>query len=139
MALGYPLNRHTSQVMPKNNSISKKLAIACIAIFLAIIIWGSLVSAPTTSQESRVYSLELDVRGIESRLNRIESQLNQIGGSAIPAPPQSSSNLGRNRQRLSGDPMFDRLATLAIELKERIDKLDGRVSKLESRATPNNR
>lgn len=109
-----------------------------MALLLLIIVWGGLVSAPASSQGgSRVNSLELDIRGIQSRLNRIESQLSRFGGgSPTPAAPPPSNNTGRYRQGLSGDPMFDRLATLAIELRERIDQLDTRVSNLESKGTP---
>lgn len=123
--------------MPKNNSVSKKLVILCIAL-IGIMAVAGLVSAPASSQESRVNALEVDLRGVQLRLNRIEAQLNQSsrsGSVRVPtaAPPSST---GRIRQRLSSDPMFDRLATLAIELRERIDRLDARVSKLESRGAP---
>ena len=108
-----------------------------MALLLLIIVWGGLVSAPASSQSgSRVNSLELDIRGIQSRLSRIESQLNRSGGGPTPAASPPSNNTGRYRQGLSGDPMFDRLATLAIELRERINQLDTRVSNLESKGGP---
>lgn len=108
-----------------------------MALLLLIIVWGGLVPAPASSQETRVNTLELEIRSIESRLNRIESQLSRFGGGSprVPTTPPTSNNTGRYRQGLSGDPMFDRLATLAIELRERIDRLDTRVSKLE-KGTP---
>lgn len=120
--------------MPKNNSFFKKPVILCMTtLLLLIIVWVGLASLPASSQEYRVYSLEADVRNIESRLSRIEAQLNQGGGTIrVPAAPSPSYNSGR-RQKLSSDPMFDHLATLAIELKERMDKLDARLSRLESR------
>lgn len=124
--------------MPKNNSVSKKLVMLCIALIGIIAVVG-LVSAPASSQQSRVNALEVDLRGVQSRLNRIEAQLNQSsrsGAVRVPAAAPPSSNSGRTRQMLSSDPMFDRLATLAIELRERIDRLDARVSKLESRGVP---
>lgn len=118
--------------MPKNNGVLKKLAVLCIALIAVIIAWGGLVSAPASSQESRLNALEVDVRGVQSRLNRIEAQLNQLGGRSVRVPSAPPSSSGRNRQ-LNSDPMFDRLATLAIEQKERMDRLEARISRLESR------
>lgn len=128
--------------MPKNNSISKKITLLCIAVLAVIITWGGLVSAPASSQlvESRLSALEVDTNRIESRLNRIEAQLNQRGTESPRAPssspPPSPINSGRNRRQLNRDEMFDRLATLVIELREQIRELEARVSKMESRGTP---
>lgn len=124
--------------MPKNNNLFKKTTLLCIALLAVIITWGGLVAAPASSQvESRINALQLDVNNIESRLNRIESQLNQIGRSVSPGapapPPPSPINTGRNRRQLNRDQMFDRLATLVIELREQIRELEARVSKVESR------
>lgn len=124
--------------MPKNNNLFKKITLLCIALLAVIITWGGLVAAPASSQvESRINALQLDVNNIESRLNRIESQLNQIGRSVSPGapapPPPSPINTGRNRPQLNRDQMFDRLATLVIELREQIRELEARVSKVESR------
>ena len=103
---------------------------------LVLIAWGALIPAPASSQvESRINALEVDINGLESRLNRIE-QLNQLGTGSPRAPlsvPFSSpSNSQRNRSQLNREQMFDRLATLVIELKQQIIALDARISKLES-------
>lgn len=128
--------------MPKRNKIFQKIAFFCLALLVVFIAWSGLAPAPASSQQvdSRVYGLEADVRGIESRLDRIETQLSQQSRFQSPgpsaAPPQYPINSGRNRQRLSRDQMFDRLATLVIELKQQINQLEARVSKLESRGAP---
>lgn len=104
---------------------------------LVLIAWGALIPAPASSQvESRINALEVDINRIESRLNRIE-QLNQLGSSgslrvplSVPSPSQSNSQ--RNRSQLNREQMFDRLATLVIELKQQITALEARISKLES-------
>ena len=121
--------------MQKNNSLFKKIALLCIALLLVIIAWGGLVSAPASSQDrSRINSLEVDINGIESRLNRIEAQLNQLrrygsAGAPLSEPP-------RDKPPLNSEQMFDRLATLVIELREQIRELEARVSKLESLGAP---
>ena len=121
--------------MSKNNRLVRNLVMLCI-VLISIIAWSWLSSHPASSQSSLQYNSEFDIRRIESRINRIESQLNQRGGAGsirVPSTSVPSYNSGRTRQRLSSDPMFDRLATLAIELRERMDKLEARISKLESR------
>ena len=121
--------------MPKNNNLLKKIALLCMV--LVIIAWGALIPAPASSQvESRISALEVDINGIESRLNRIE-QLNQLGSSGslrvpLSVPSPSPSNSQRNRSQLNREQMFDRLATLVIELKQQITALEARISKLES-------
>ncbi|MBW4639628.1 MAG: hypothetical protein KME05_15625 [Gloeocapsa sp. UFS-A4-WI-NPMV-4B04] len=120
--------------MLKSNSFFKKIVFSCLTLLLVIVAWTWLISAPASSQtQSQINALEVDLNGIESRLNRIEAQLNQLGRFAAPTatPPPSRSNSGRNTP-LSRDQMFDRLATLVIELKQQVNKLETRVSKLES-------
>lgn len=126
--------------MPKNNSFIK---ITWFWIMLlAIIAWGGLVSAPASSQQeqSRINALEVDINGIESRLNRIEAQFNQFrsGSPVTPSLPPPSINTGRSQTQLNRDQMFDRLATLVIELKQQVNKLEARVSKLDSGGAPRN-
>ncbi len=107
-----------------------------VAVFMVIIIWGGLLSYPALSQqiESRLYNLEADVNRVESRLNQIESVLNQNRSQSSRLPvtlPQPARNNRRNVSQQ--DPMFDRLATLVVELKQQVNKLETRVAKLESR------
>jgi hypothetical protein len=127
--------------MPKNNSFIK-ITWFCIML-IAIISWSGLVSAPASSQQeqSRINALEVDINGIESRLNRIEAQFNQFRSGSPGTPsslPPPSINTGRNRTHLNREQMFDRLATLVIELKQQVNKLEARVSKLESGRAPRN-
>ena len=120
--------------MLKSNSFFKKIVLSCLTLLLVTVAWTWLISTPASSQtQSQINALEVDINGIESRLNRIEAQLNQLGRFAPPTatPPPSRSNSGRNTP-LTRDQMFDRLATLVIELKQQVNKLETRVSKLES-------
>jgi len=103
--------------------------------FLAIILWSSLLSDTAFSGllESRLNNLESNFYRLESQLNRIQTQLNRAGTS-IPKITNNPPPSQRSPKRLSQserDKMFDRLATLAIELKQDITDLQKRVSQLE--------
>ncbi|BBD66133.1 hypothetical protein NIES4072_01880 [Nostoc commune NIES-4072] len=114
----------------------KKIQVLIFAGILAAILWGGLFGNTASSQqvESRIYNLEADLNRVESRLSQIESQLGRSGQSPSPrttlTPRQST---GSRRNLSQQDPMFDRLATLVVELKQQVNKLEARVSKLESR------
>ena len=127
--------------MSKSSFLSK-IAIFSLGIFLLILTWGWLSPPAALSQSSQVNSLRSDIYQIEARLNRIELQLNQIRtpppSGAVPPPDKPTANPREERNRRPLPPetreqMFDRLATLAIELRDRIIKLETRVSQLESR------
>ncbi len=81
---------------------------------------------------------------LESRVNRIEAQLNQSGrssqrdGRSAPSPSRSatitpSPRSGRTVSQQEREKMFDRLATLVVEVKQQVNALEGRVAKLEKR------
>ncbi|MEH1781670.1 MAG: hypothetical protein V7L26_21660 [Nostoc sp.] len=114
----------------------KKIKVLVIAGILITIIWGSFFPKTASSQqvESRINNLEADFNRVESRLNQIESQLGKTRHSPSSittlTPRQSTGYRGNLSQQ---DPMFDRLATLVIELKQQVNKLEARVAKLELR------
>lgn len=107
-----------------------------ISVLLVLIIWLGLLSNPAASQqiESRLNNLEVDFNRIELRLNQLESGLNQTrqplsSGTPITIPSGSRRNLSPTER----EKMFDKLATLVVELKQQVKKLEARVSQLESR------
>lgn len=109
-----------------------------IATFFAIIFWGSFFAGTASSQlvESRLSNLESDLNRLESRLVYIESQLGRSGSSPpsrTTPTPSLPSRPRRNQTQQQRDQMFDRLATLFVELKEQVNTLEKRVIKLESR------
>lgn len=117
--------------MFKNNQI-QQIVLLCMVLLVAIVFWGGFTPHSVSSQPfdpSRLNNLEFDVRAIETRLDRIESQLGRPRSSKAPA------TLSRGQQpQLSREQMFDRLATLVIELKQQVNQLEARVSQLESQA-----
>lgn len=114
----------------------KKIKVLVLAGILVMIISIGLCPKTASSQqlESRLNNLEADFNRVESRLNQLESQLGQPRQSPSSrttlTPRQSTGSRGNLSQQ---DRMFDRLATLVVELKQQINKLEERVSKIESR------
>ena len=102
-------------------------------LLLMTIIWGGLFTYPAASQriESRVNNLEFDINRLESRLNQIESQIGRTSRGRRPNFSRTSPRRRGLSQR-ERDKMFDRLATLVIEVKQQVQTLEKRVKKLES-------
>lgn len=124
----------------------KKYWIICLALILGFVFLPRLTLAQSPPfLESRIARLESENFQLRSQVNRIESQLAQLTGqSTVPrreTPPlpqkpnpnqsPSQSRSRTNRQPLSSDPMFERLATLVIELKERVQTLEAQVAQLK--------
>lgn len=113
---------------------NKFISIGVIAI-AALFLWSGLFANPAASQvQSRINAIEVDLRGIQSRLNRIEAQLNQSRSVQVPTPPTITSS-PPNTPALNREQMFDRLATLVVELKQQVNKLEARVNVLEKSRT----
>ncbi len=114
----------------------KKVLLLCLTTILVIIGWYGLNST-ASSQPSRVTNLDADLSRLESRINRIEAQLSQLSRGQSPVSPAPSPiNSGRKPPQLSREKMFDNLATLVVETKDRVNKLQARVSKLEKLQNP---
>ncbi|MDF5725068.1 MAG: hypothetical protein PUP91_32380 [Rhizonema sp. PD37] len=115
----------------------KRIELIILALFLVVFIWGELFSKMALSQavDARVGRLEMDVRGLVSRINQIESQLGSSRQSpSVRVPNNSSLPLRRtNVSSQERDRMFDRLATLVIETRQDVNALQTRVGKLEKR------
>jgi uncharacterized protein YceH (UPF0502 family) len=114
----------------------KKMELLCLAIMLGIALLPKHTLAQETSYlESRISRLEAETYQLRSQINQLQSQVlglnqsTQRTGSTKPAPPIAP----RGNRPASADPMFDRLATLAIELKQRINKLEAQVAELQKK------
>ncbi|MEW5858844.1 MAG: hypothetical protein AB1861_15880 [Cyanobacteriota bacterium] len=112
----------------------KKMELLCLAIMLGIALLPKQTLAQETSYlESRISRLEAETYQLRSQINQLQSQVlglnqsTQRTDSTKPAPPIGP----RGNRPASADPMFDRLATLAIELKQRINKLEAQVTELQ--------
>ncbi|MBW4417969.1 MAG: hypothetical protein KME13_01925 [Myxacorys californica WJT36-NPBG1] len=100
--------------------ILRRLAapIAGVAIFLLIAVHAWSPVHAQVSLDSRLSRLETDLAGLRNQVNQLAAARSLSSGTApSTAPPVY-------RQPTSADSRFDRLATLVIELKERVTKLE---------------
>ena len=102
--------------------IFKPIHILFLAIAL-ILIWLQPVAASTLI-DSRIRQLEFQVRALQSQINQRPAAPSRSGNS--PPPVETPA--------LPGDPtlaqQFDNLATLTIELKQRVTALEEQVAQL---------
>ena len=115
--------------MSKIFSTRRNITILGFALVLVIVVLQVFTPVQASSAlETRVYRLESENFELRSRLGRLESQISGASvGQTVRPNPRS------NRSAPSLDARFDRLATLVIELKEQVDGLQARLSKLEAR------
>lgn len=117
-----------------------KYGIICLTLIVGFALLPRLTLAQSPGLlESRMARIEAENFQLRSQVSRIESQLSTLSGRPLSSPqkpspnspaPQVSSRTNR-RQMSSSDPMFERLATLVIELKERVQSLESQVAKLK--------
>jgi outer membrane murein-binding lipoprotein Lpp len=103
------------------------IVVGLVSILFAI----GFVPEMSLSQQpdARLNSLEFDFRNLESRLDRLE---NQLGRTSRPTSRTPTSDNRRRDRPLTQAQSFDNLATLVIELKQQVNKLEARVKKLET-------
>jgi uncharacterized protein YceH (UPF0502 family) len=113
----------------------KPLAILVLTLFL-IFGWQTLTPAQSSNSflTSRISRLESENSSLRSRISRLESDIARISSSIGLNYTYSSPESGDPPVAPpSSDPMFDRLATLAIELRDRIITLEDQVADLQER------
>ena len=89
-------------------------------------------------------SLNAEISSLRSRVNRLESEVRSLGRSSnLPNnrttnPPRSNSPSNTPPSTIDGnlvgksDPLFERFATLLIELKEDVRDLNQRLTEVEN-------
>ena len=127
-----------------NNSwLSKPIVKLCLGLLVLLVVGVRIyfnqmqpVAAQSTGVSSELLNLRTRVNLLEAEVRR----LRQSGPRTAPprqtdAPtPAPSINLPQPEGQLgSTDPMFQRLATLVIELKERIVELEKRTATIEEK------
>lgn len=116
----------------------KRIWIICLALTLTFAFLPRLSWAQSTARlDSRLSRLEAENFQLRARLNRLESQISREFRQprAQLTPPrrtETAPSVAPSPGTLSDDPMFERLATLVIELKERIQTLEQQVAQLQA-------
>jgi len=121
-------------------SVMQKTQISAIAIGVLLAITLMVNFAPVRAADTS--QLEYRVRRLESEISRLGNQISQLRFQSsgtprvevVPRPelPENVPPEGMTRW-LSGDPMFDNLATLTIELKQDVIDIRERLSALEAK------
>ena len=120
--------------MMKNLFKSPTVLRLSLAILSALIVWQifSPAQASTNSQ------LEFRIRRLEGQISQLRGEISSLRSQSSPpinpveVPPTEDIPLDPRSHLMSGDPMFDRLATLVIELKQDFQQLQERVDEIES-------
>lgn len=118
------------------------LSLVALVLVLTGLIFGLIAAWPVrtlaqTSQQVnfRISRLESDMRMLQSRINQLESQIGRSDRTPRPTIPDAESDLGEVSPSMqSSDPMFDRLATLVIEIRQDVFALEERLEALEQRS-----
>lgn len=105
-----------------------RIALLFTTTFAVLLFWQNGTSAQAT------FNLQNDINQLRSQVQQLRSEVNQLRrGNAIPLNPPPSISRPTRTSTLSDRQIIDRLATLAIEAKDRLNALESRVSKLEAR------
>lgn len=125
--------------MGKLTSIQRVLIF--LGLTIVLLLGGLRLTASAQSSinlESRLSRLESESFQIRSQLSRLESLIANTSRSNSPATPRIAAPPTETppyRSVSPRDPMFDRLATLVVELKQQVNQLEARVLKLEQKAS----
>lgn len=98
-------------------------------VLVGIILVGSwhTPSGASSLIDSRINQLEFQVRSVQTQLNQLQNQLPNPGGSSVSQSP-SPIHRGSVPDELSLDEQFDNLATLVIEINQRVKVLENQIS-----------
>jgi uncharacterized coiled-coil protein SlyX len=111
------------------------IVIGLAVLLLLLPLQSSAIAQSVSGLSARLSRLESQNTTLRAQVSQLSSQVSRLSNAAgirfaQPVPP---SNSRPGQGTLSSDPMFDRLATLAIEQKERMDRLEARLNALEAR------
>ena len=99
---------------------SRLFVVVCLILTLLLSIWLRPAIADSSLSESRINQLEFQVRSLQTQINQLQGQSpNLSSGSATSRP-----DVALPRNELSIDEQFDNLATLVIEINQRVIRLE---------------
>lgn len=110
-----------------------------VVILLLWFSWQTITPAQSTTQlESRLSRVELENTTLRSRIGQLESQVSRLSSNAGInfSPPVPGDRSTSAASPLADDPTFKRLATLVIELKERVVAVENQVAPIAPSRSP---
>nr|WP_290227856.1 hypothetical protein [Trichocoleus desertorum] len=110
------------------------LGVTSLVIMGLVLLPGRLTAQSTAYLESRLSRLESDNYQLRAELSRLESQIYNLSrsGARLPEPSRPAApTVTPPRPTPANTPIVDRLATLLIELKERVTNVEARMTRLE--------
>lgn len=127
---------------------SFRLTICLSLLLISLSYWLPTVNQPLLAQSD--FRLESDIISLKSRINRLEQEVSYLKSSTAsrssssrsleltpPKPNQPSTPPSSGVTVVDGkvigrsDPLYSRLATLLIELKEQVNNIDRRLTVIE--------
>lgn len=122
-------------------AIFRRLSFFLFISLLIGIIFLPLASAQEKGElRSEIASLRNELFSLRNQVSRLEREVNRLGSSSLSQSPPLPTRTAPPLQIVEGvpmgrsDPMFERLANLLIELKERVTSLEKRVNQLEKKS-----
>lgn len=103
---------------------SRFLVAVYLVLTLLLSLWLRPAIASSSLNDSRINQLEYQVRSLQTQVNQLQGR----------SPNQSSTNatarpeIGTTLNEPSLDEQFDNLATLVIEINQRVIKLEEEIS-----------
>ncbi|MBD1862813.1 MULTISPECIES: hypothetical protein [Trichocoleus] len=112
----------------------KILGFTGLVIVGLVLLPGRLAAQSTALLESRLARLESDGYQLRAEISRLEAQIYSLSrsGTRLPEPSRPAAPaITPPRPTPATTPILDRLATLLIELKERVTNVEARMTQLE--------
>jgi polyhydroxyalkanoate synthesis regulator phasin len=122
--------------------LSRSIAQICLSLLLSLLIGiGIAIAHQRAVSAQSINSISAEVNSLYTRVNQLENEVRQLSRlvaqiNRVSQPNPLPTREKPNSEIASDEPnasMFDRLATLAIELKERVKELEKRISLVEKK------
>lgn len=114
--------------MRREVGMLRRLGLILVTALLTFLLLQGRTSAQLAS------NLQADIFELRSQVNQLRSQVAQLTRQSPSSPRPTPSRTPRSLTDPTDPQIIDRLATLAIEAKDRLNALEDRVAKLEKRS-----
>lgn len=103
---------------------SRFFVIVCLILALLVSIWLRPAIADSSLSESRINQLEFQVRSLQTQINQLQGQSPSLSSGSAASRP----DVAKPFNELSPDEQFNNLATLVIEINQRVIRLEEKIS-----------